>query len=1102
MNFFKRAAVGITIGVILLVLVVSGLLKIETAYGETNSFTFQENITIQMDSRKFASQPQLLAPYKTMDVFISEEKESSFEFTSVGGQWSEILPSGTSIESQVRFRYKDQWTEWLDLEEDDDFESPGTKFALASTDLADAFQFKYLLYGDGVSTPKVQNPEWTFIKAGKSISTEAPPSPKYSSNATVSASKNLALTASSTGLGIISRQSWGADEKWRYLRFNGTEEDIADMGEEYYEKYKDELTYANVITTDEWGEVYKWPLEYPNKVQKLIIHHTATTSNLDNPAQAIRDIYYYHSVVRGWGDIGYNYLIDQNGNIYEGRFGGDSVIGGHAAGANNGSIGIAVLGNYESNPVPTSVMNSLGKLISQKSRLNGINPSGYDYFRGEFSPNIIGHRDVASTTCPGTYLYEKLPVLRTYSEEIVTEKPKFVKEFDYQDRSDIYYLELGANQSKEVTIKFENIGTKDWNSETFIVVNENPDFNGVIEFPNAESYVLARMQESLVEPGEIATFKFYVQSSSVTKVVEMHLAPVVDGYKKIDDYKKMPVSVQQNNFKYEFVSADKAPERLNVGESFSLTIKLKNTGNTPWNNSGNNVVRIGTDHVRDRISPFLAQPGTRIGYLQNEIVNPGEIGIFEMKLQAPQEPGYYKEYYTPVVEGVTWMADSGMNFSTTVFGGNYQAEVVEKTPLNTWERGKKYVVWVKLRNVGEEDWTKESFDPILLTEDDLNTEDAQLMEADVKPGEMGTLNFIVHVDPNEKIETKALLMRPKVNGVYITKQPIYFYYNVRENSDGNYSTFEENVTPEPKKVSAIPVTFVAPSSDVKTLSGTQGDIRVKIGFEGDPEVSSLGSFEVYSGNSLLATMSAGEVATAKYENNYYYVDANNKTFKKSEYIRFVPKNNAILEIKNFENRPAWDQTLNDNEYRGSLEFRMVSNQKTMINELPLEDYLKGIGEVSNSADSEKAKTILVAARTYAKYYMDIDQKFPGMPYDLDDNPDVSQKYLGYGFEKRAPNIIKAVEETEGQFVTYGGVIVKTPYFNQSDSGFTKSAKDVWDWDANYLVGVDDSFCAGDVFLGHGVGLSGCGATGMASFGYNYVQILKYYYSGVEISDMY
>ena len=102
---------------------------------------------------------------------------------------------------------------------------------------------------------------------------------------------------------------------------------------------------------------------------------------------------------------------------------------------------------------------------------------------------------------------------------------------------------------------------------------------------------------------------------------------------------------------------------------------------------------------------------------------------------------------------------------------------------------------------------------------------------------------------------------------------------------------------------------------------------------------------------------------------------------------------------------------------------------------------------------------------------------------------------------RSPNFLGAIAITEDEVVTYEGELVKTPYFNQSD-GRTRSAEEVWGWTHTpYLKSVADPWCDGRVKRGHGVGLSGLGATSQANEGKTYDQIIKYYYQGVEIKEL-
>ena len=84
------------------------------------------------------------------------------------------------------------------------------------------------------------------------------------------------------------------------------------------------------------------------------MHHTADTNNYtaDQVPAMMRSIYRYHTVSRGWGDIGYNVIVDKYGRLWEGRFGGlaSTVIGAHAGGFNTGTFGVSMLGNYDTTP--------------------------------------------------------------------------------------------------------------------------------------------------------------------------------------------------------------------------------------------------------------------------------------------------------------------------------------------------------------------------------------------------------------------------------------------------------------------------------------------------------------------------------------------------------------------------------------------------------------------------------------------------------------------------------------------------------------------------------------------------------------------------------
>ncbi|MCS6842289.1 MAG: N-acetylmuramoyl-L-alanine amidase [Roseiflexus sp.] len=170
------------------------------------------------------------------------------------------------------------------------------------------------------------------------------------------------------------------------------------------------------------------PAYYP--VNHIIVHHTADGNTLapgqPNWAARVRAIWAYHAITRGWGDIGYNYLIDPNGVIYEGRAGGDDAVGFHDT-ANYGSMGVALIGTFSGAAPSPAAQEALVRLIAWKAAQKDIDPLGRSYYYGcsrssrclpfnpgAIVPNIAGHRQVTPghTTCPGDATMAILPDLR------------------------------------------------------------------------------------------------------------------------------------------------------------------------------------------------------------------------------------------------------------------------------------------------------------------------------------------------------------------------------------------------------------------------------------------------------------------------------------------------------------------------------------------------------------------------------------------------------------------------------------------------------------------------------------------------------------------
>ena len=325
-----------------------------------------------------------LRPAASGGSFTSTPLTASFPFNALDLHWTAAVPEGASLSAEVRFSDDGaNWEDWQPVRVDED-EAPD--FALRSgngetygelvfTNKARYFQYRLDLKANSTGqSPDIYRVTGSYIDAkGYHESIISPGRIIDGMEAMVEPPPAGADPA------VISRAQWGADES-----------------------------------------LMTWMPEY-TPPKKIIIHHTDTPNNDPDPAATVRSIYYDQAVIRGWGDIGYNYLVDSEGHIYDGRKGGDGVIGGHAYGWNAGSIGIAAMGDFDSGDITPAMSSALVTLMSAKSNLYHINPQGNDYFVhyvngaavGGNPPNYLGHRDALATVCPGQYLYARLPSLRT-----------------------------------------------------------------------------------------------------------------------------------------------------------------------------------------------------------------------------------------------------------------------------------------------------------------------------------------------------------------------------------------------------------------------------------------------------------------------------------------------------------------------------------------------------------------------------------------------------------------------------------------------------------------------------------------------------------------
>ena len=198
---------------------------------------------------------------------------------------------------------------------------------------------------------------------------------------------------------------------------------------------------AKIVTRKQWGadeKLVRCATDKTSSAKGVFIHHTAG-SNSYSKAQApaiIRGYLAFHTQNRGWCDLGYNFLVDKYGTMYEGRAGSldKAVTGAHASGFNSWTIGISVLGTYSSAAPSSAAQTSVKRLVAWKAGQYGFNPTGKmtltsggggtsKYALGKkVSLNVVaGHRDTSYTECPGLAFYNKLGSIRTGAKALVPE---------------------------------------------------------------------------------------------------------------------------------------------------------------------------------------------------------------------------------------------------------------------------------------------------------------------------------------------------------------------------------------------------------------------------------------------------------------------------------------------------------------------------------------------------------------------------------------------------------------------------------------------------------------------------------------------------------
>ena len=559
---------------------------------------------------------------------------------------------------------------------------------------------------------------------------------------------------------------------------------------------------------------------------------------------------------------------------------------------------------------------------------------------------------------------------------------------------------------------------------------------------------------------------------------------------------------------------------IKPGAATTVTVSVKNTGKATWTRTGSRFVSVYTYLPKYRASIFYDKSWYAKDepvLMKEKTVKPGMTATFVFKLTAPAKAGTYQEGFNVAAEDFTWIPGTQFTVPITVAApvaiAPPPAKSVEAKPPQTPQTevspqpgplaavmtaksyndpiavagGQKASVLVAFKNTGTVPWLSQVIrlralapgDPVSLASDDwANASEPSRVRIAVPPGNVGEFTFNI--------------LGPLSKGAYTIPLKL-----VVDGTDVPGSDFDIPVT----------VTEDAPQLPTQEIPLTVGAAEplIRVGLwspNGQVLLMNSSSFALVNDQgATLATVPAGAVATIGYNKESKTVVANipSGTYTSNQLMRFVPTDPAgLFQVPNFG---GWTATSYVNQFRGTMEINYYEPNSNvwLIEELPLEQYLRGLGETSNDSAPEFQKALVVAARNYAYFVHSIGGKYA--LFDVETGA-ADQVYRAYGSETIRPNVVAAVAATAGQMVTYDDDIVITPYFSRSD-GRTRSWTDVWGGAAKpWLVSVPAPHDAGQTLWGHGVGMSASDALGWANDGKTYDWILKYYYTGTVLKKIY
>ncbi|MEA3249145.1 MAG: NBR1-Ig-like domain-containing protein [Patescibacteria group bacterium] len=706
-------------------------------------------------------------------------------------------------------------------------------------------------------------------------------------------------------------------------------------------------------------------------------------------------------------------------------------------------------------------------------------------------------------------------------------------------------VELAPGQIADFTMSFKNTGSSVWRTDgdrfvsvyTYGPKYRQSAFRDVSWYKDVQPAKIG----GEVHPGQLGMFRFRLRAPSQegTYSETFHLAaedlawiPGGEFTVQIRVSRSAPVassittasSSSVSTGSYSAQEVYRSPKEINMapGEIVTLTMGFRNTGSATWYPSARNYVSVYTYDPKYRKSDFEDVSWYRYNQparISTQVTPPGQMGEVKMRLKAPTTPGVYRETFHLAAEDLTWIPGGKFTVVINVSGpsttssapspasallsnlpaGGYAAvRMASNTDRPTLDPGQVQELRIAFKNVGTLPWVKYGNEPVRL----MALEGNAYSFRDVSwNSNMASAMLQDRIDSGQLAFFNLKMKAPQYGGTYLARFALYA--GDRPIEGGTVDI------PIEVKQGSVPANVSTNTTNEFAASGDRGP-NIVVGLlttTAPVTVSSTETYQLVDGRNHQPVKRLSGVTTVTFDFStlVYTVRNGTYTYTSNYHVHLRPDDmrNNIFEISSYENRAAWDRSVNFNKFRGDLavHYMRSTGRLWVLEELPMEDYIRGLAETSNGSHFEYQKALVSAARTYALFVLSIGGKHKSEYHDVNTTAG-DQVYKGYVSELVRPNVVRAVEETRGSMVTYNNELVVTPYFSRSD-GRTRAWTEVWGGSHKpWLVSVPAPYDQGRTLWGHGVGMSALDALGRAKDGASWTQILQHYYTGTQIQRAY